>query len=231
MDLNVLSAGAAKGLVTALQQKFSTETGVDIRGSFGAVGGIHEKILAGEACDVIVLTAALIDELIQSGHVLAGSGVPLGHVKTGIAARTGQPAPAIEDRASLTISLRAAKEIYVSDMQRSTAGAHFAKVLRQLGIYEEVEPRIRAFPNGAIAMAALAKTDELPAIGCTQSTEIIHTEGVTLIGQLPQEFELATLYSVAISATTAQPEQARRLIELLTAPHSEALRAAGGFEL
>ncbi|HEY4072680.1 MAG TPA: substrate-binding domain-containing protein [Herbaspirillum sp.] len=231
MDLKVLSAGAAKGLVTDLQQKFSTETGVDIRGSFGAVGAIHEQILAGEPCDVIVLSAVLLDDLIRSGHVLAGSSVPLGYVKTGIAARTGQPAPAIEDRSSLTTSLRAAKGIYVSDIQRSTAGAHFAKVLRQLGIYDEVEPRIRAFPNGAIAMAALAKTDEQPAIGCTQSTEIIHTEGVTLIGQLPKEFELATLYSVAISSKAAQPEQARRLIELLTETHSETLRTAGGFEL
>jgi molybdate transport system substrate-binding protein len=231
MDLNVLSAGAAKGLVTALQQQFSAETGVDIRGSFGAVGAIHEKMLAAEPCDVIILTAALIDELIQGGHVLAGSSVPLGHVKTGIAVRAGQPAPAIEDRAALTISLRAAKEIYVSDIQRSTAGIHFAKVLRQLGIYDEVEARIRAFPNGAIAMAALAKTDELPAIGCTQSTEIIYTDGVTLIGQLPKEFELATVYSVAISSKAAQPEQARRLIECLTGPHSETLRAAGGFEL
>lgn len=235
MDLNILSAGAAKGLVTSLQQAFTAETGAGIAGSFGAVGAIHEKMLAGEPCDVIILSAALIDQLTQSGQVRAGSSVALGRVRTGIAVRTGQPLPDITEPASLARSLQAAQEIYIPDPQRSTAGIHFANILQQLGIHAEVAPRLRAFPNGAIAMAALAKTEMKtgiqPAIGCTQLTEIKYTEGVTLVGPLPKQFELATLYSVAISSRSTQPEIAQRLIELLSGPQSAALRAAGGFEL
>ena len=231
MDLNILSAGAAKGLVTSLQQAFTAETGVGIAGSFGAVGAIHEKMLAGEPCDVIILTAALIDQLTQSGQVRAGSSVALGRVRTGIAVRSGQPLPDITEPASLAKSLQAAQEIYIPDPQRSTAGIHFANILQQLGIHDEVAPRLRAFPNGAIAMAALAKTEIQPAIGCTQLTEIKYTEGVTLVGPLPKQFELATLYSVAICSRSTQPEIAQRLIELLSGPQSAALRAAGGFEL
>ncbi|HEY4072686.1 MAG TPA: substrate-binding domain-containing protein [Herbaspirillum sp.] len=233
MDLNILSAGAAKGLVTSLQESFAAGNGAGagIQGSFGAVGAIHEKMLAGGPCDVIILTAALIDELIESGLVRAGSSVPLGRVRTGIAVRGGAPLPDISNRAALAKSLQAAKEIYIPDPVRSTAGIHFANILRQLGIHAEVEPRLRAFPNGATAMAALAQTAASPAIGCTQLTEIKYTDGVALVGPLPKEFELATVYSVAICTRAAQPEIAQRLVDLLSGPQSAALRSAGGFEL
>jgi molybdate transport system substrate-binding protein len=231
MNLNILSAGAAKSLVTSLQSSFCTDAGVGIDGNFGAVGAVHEKFLAGDPCDVIVLTQTLIDDLIKNGQVLAGSGVPLGTVRTGIAVRNGDPLPDIADRAALRAALLAAQEIYVSDVQRSTAGIHFANVLRQLEIFDQVEPRLRAFPNGALAMAELAKqSGGVPLIGCTQSTEIIYTDGVALVGPLPPEFELSTVYSVAVSSKAAQPELARRLVALLTGAQSLALRIAGGFE-
>ncbi len=60
MDLEVLSAGAAKGLVESLQAAFTAETGIGIHGTFNAVGAIHERAVAGGPCDVIILTAAMI---------------------------------------------------------------------------------------------------------------------------------------------------------------------------
>ena len=231
MDLPILSAGAAKGLVTALQQGFAADTGASIVGSFGAVGAMKEKLLAGEACDVIILTAALIEELTQSGHVLAGSSAPLGRVRTGIAVRTGQPLPDVSDRASLRASLLMARGIYFPDPKLATAGIHFLNVLKQLGILSEVEQNLRPFPNGATAMMNLAQTTEAQLIGCTQITEIKYTQGVTLVGLLPKEFELSTVYSVAVCSKAARPDIARRLVELLSGPASQAMRAEGGFEL
>jgi molybdate transport system substrate-binding protein len=230
MSLHILSAGAAKGLVTALQPSLTAETGIDVQGTFGAVGTIKEQLLAGAPCDVIVLTAALIDELIESGQVLAGSSVSLGRVRTGVAVRSGQPLPDIADRASLAKSLLAAGGIYIPDAQRSTAGIHFVKVLEQLGIRGDTESRLRSYPNGAAAMHDLARTTEAQLIGCTQITEIKYTEGVTLVGPLPKEFELATVYSVAVCSHAAQPDAARRFVDLLSGAASEKIRAAGGFE-
>src|SRR5450631_1524309 len=58
--LHVLSAGAAQGIVGAVQPAYSSVTAGDIRASFGAVGAIKAKLLAGEPCDVVILTATLI---------------------------------------------------------------------------------------------------------------------------------------------------------------------------
>jgi molybdate transport system substrate-binding protein len=230
MELRILSGGAAQGVVTALQQQFAADSGANIQGSFSAVMAMKDKLLDGEPCDVVILTAALIEELTRSGHLLAGSGAPLGRVRTGIAVRSGEPLPEIADRASLRESLCIARGIFFPDPQRATAGIHFVNILKQLGIHDEVEPRLRPYPNGASAMQALAQTTETQLIGCTQITEIKYTQGVTLVSPLPQEFELTTVYSAAVCSRSAHPETAACLVQLLSGRQSASLRAAGGFE-
>lgn len=230
MDLQLLCAGAARGLVKAMEATLVAETGVGVRGSFGAVGAMKERLLAGEPCDVIVLTEALIDELAASGQVLRGSVAPLGWVGTGVAVREGEPLPDIGDGAALARALRAATGILFPDPARATAGIHFADVLKRLGVYAEVEARLSTFPNGATAMRELAQATRPGLIGCTQITEIRYTPGVTLAGPLPAGYALQTVYSVAVCAKAAQPAIAALFVELLAGPASLGLREAGGFE-
>jgi molybdate transport system substrate-binding protein len=103
-------------------------------------------------------------------------------------------------------------------------------VLRELGIADALDARLRPFPNGATAMRALADHGQPGALGCTQVTEILYTKGVTLVGPLPAAFELATLYSIAVSKRATDAAAAKRFQGLLADPVYRALRAAGGFE-
>jgi molybdate transport system substrate-binding protein len=125
----------------------------------------------------------------------------------------------------LRIALAAADAIYFPDPERATAGIHFAGVLRKLSLYDAARDRFRTFPNGATAMGELARATTPRPIGCTQVTEILYTPGVTLAGPLPAEFELATVYSVALCRESAA---ARHLVGLLTGPEAADIRAAGG---
>jgi molybdate transport system substrate-binding protein len=201
-----------------------------ISGRFGAVGAIKEALLAGEGCDVIVLTAALIDALAADGRVLGATDRPLGRVRTGVAVQGGAALPAVGDADALRAALLAADALYVPDMQRSTAGAHVASVLERLGIGMAMKPRLREFPDGATAMAALAANGSSASIGLTQITEIRYTAGLVLVAPLPPAFELATVYTAAVTAGAATPERADRLAALLTSSDMHALREAGGFE-
>jgi molybdate transport system substrate-binding protein len=79
-------------------------------------------------------------------------------------------------------------------------------------------------------MAEMAKCPEPGVIGCTQVTEISYTAGVNLIAVLPKEFELATVYTAAVSSKAANPSQAVALVALLSSSGVSALRLAGGFE-
>jgi len=231
MNLTLLSGGAAQGLVAALAPQFKAETGADIDGTFGAVGAMRDKLLAGAPADMLILTASLIAELTQAGRIVAGSAADLGAVATGVAVRVGDPAPAIGDADALRAALRAADGIYFPDPKLATAGIHFAKTLERLGIADEVAGRLRVFPNGAAAMQALAEVKSGRPIGCTQATEILNTPGVTLVGNLPRDFALATVYRLGISAQARSPELARRLAALLTGEATRELRQKLGFGL
>ena len=230
MQLALLSGGAAQGLVAALAAKFKAETGCDITGTFGAVGAMRDKFLAGEPADLLILTQALIGELTRSGHVLPGSAVDIGVVRTGVAVRAGSAQPSIADAADLRSALLAADAIYFPDPKLATAGIHFAKVLDALGIAAEVAARLRPFPNGAAAMQALARAPDARPIGCTQVTEILNTPGVTLVGPLPIEFELATVYTAGVCTRAALPDQARDFAALLGSAAARTARIQAGFE-
>jgi molybdate transport system substrate-binding protein len=121
--------------------------------------------------------------------------------------------------------------LYCPDTERSTAGIHFVRMLREMGIHSRVAPRIRNYPNGAQAMAAMAAAgpEGERAIGCTQVTEILYTPGVTLIGLLPPPFELTTVYTAAVSLHSRHADRARQFAARLTGGDSEALRVASGF--
>jgi molybdate transport system substrate-binding protein len=228
--LHLLCAGAAQGLVKALQARFEAETGAEVQARFGAVGAMKEALLAGEPCDVMVVTEAMVDGLCRDGRLRPPTRATLGRVRTGIAVQAGAAHPDVSTPEALKVALLAASAIFFPDAVRATAGIHFAKVMAELGILQTLQPRFRTFAAGAIAMRELSLARGAGMIGCTQVSEIMYTEGVELVGALPPQFELATAYTAAVAAGTAQAELAARFINLLTGPDTQGMRAAGGFE-
>jgi hypothetical protein len=109
-----------------------------------------------------------------------------------LAVPAGAARPDIASAEALRSVLLTADALYFPDPERATAGIHFVKVLRELGIHERLAARCRTFANGATAMRGLAAAGSMHSLGCTQITEINYTEGVTLVGPLPDDFELST---------------------------------------
>ena len=227
--VNILCAGAVQGIVKALQARFERETGATLQMRFGAVGTMKEALLAGEPCDVMIVTDAMVVALQSAGDLGVMPRAPLGRVRTGVAVRSGEALPSIATPEQLKAALLAASAVLFPDPQRATAGIHFASVLAQLGIADDLAARSRTFPNGATAMRELAASAP-GAIGCTQITEILYTPGIALVGPLPDAFELATVYTAALAGRAAQPMLAQRFIDLLAGPATRAMRAEGGFE-
>ena len=198
----------------------------------------------------------MIDGLVAEGRLRGETRAALGRVRTGIAVQRGAPHPDLSTPEALKAALQAASAIYFPDAERSTAGIHFARVMQELGIHEHpkagrgrpppagieesgkatfpqeaLQPRFRTYPSGAIAMREMAAAPGPGLIGCTQVTEINYTEGVELVGVLPKRFELATVYSAAATAGSAERVAlAQNFIGLLTGADTLVLRTAGGFE-
>ena len=151
--LRILAGGAAQPLVERLRPTL----GFEIDGTFSAVGAMRDKLLAGAPADLVILSRTLVEGLANSGHVVASTMADVARVATAVAVRAGDnPAPAIGDRAALATALDAADEIHFPDPALATAGIHFAKVMRDLGVWARVQGRLKLAPNGNTAMRALA---------------------------------------------------------------------------
>lgn len=224
MRLDFISAGAAQAAVAAL----AAQRGIEVAGSFGAVGAMRDKFLAGEACDVLILARAQIEALAAEGRISAAPCADLGSVRTGIALRADDARPRIQTEDDVRNAFLGADALYIPDPVKSTAGIHVMKVLDLLGIRADMEARIRAFPNGATAMRALAAVQGGGPAGCTQKTEILATAGVAWIAPLMGRLELATVYTAA-AALGASPE-AREFVAALGGKTAAPMRRSAGFD-
>lgn len=227
--IKILSGGAANGLVNALRERFKQDSGYGIEGDFGAVGAMFDRVVALEQVDIIILSQKLMDELGRQGLLAAHSMRALGRVVTGLCVREGTPAPTLGDAESLKAALLKADAIYLPDYVKSTAGIHFAGVLRKLGVFEQLASRLKAFANGQTAMAAMARGDDACAIGCTQITEILNTPGVRYVADLPEGLDLTTVYTAAMASRSHHPQAAQQLLDLLSAPQNAQVRQRAGF--
>lgn len=221
-----MSAGAAKGLLHTI----AASKGIILEGEFGAVGVIRDRLNAGAKCDVIVLTAAMIAELAAAGQVDAGTVIGLGTVHTGVALPASKPAIQIDSVESLRALCAGASKIYFPDPVRATAGIHCLKVLTALGFAESHKDRFATCPNGATATRAMADSGEENAIGITQCSEILYTQGVQYAGALPVPYAPSTVYSAAITNCAASVAGAMRLLKALSSMKSKTARVSAGFE-
>jgi len=226
--LRILSGGALHGLVTRLQAAFEKQNDCRIEGTYGAVGAMKDKLVAGAPCDLVILSQKLIDELAAQGR-LAGTPRPVGVTKTGVALKEKHTPVSVSSPEKLQALLQSAPAIFFPDPAKATAGIHFYKVLQTLGLADDTS-RLRTYPNGAMAMAALAQAPEADAVGCTQVTEILITSGVRLNGVLPPPYELATTYTGAVASNAQEPELAQALLDALTADGAAETRRKCGFE-
>jgi molybdate transport system substrate-binding protein len=225
MKLNVLSAGAAKGLLNTM----AVREGITLAGEFGAVGAMRERVGAGAACDVIVLTDKMIAELVAAGEVVGSSVISLGKVYTGVALLSDAVPVAMTNADDLRALLSGATKLYFPDAALSTAGIHFMKVLTALGLHESHRARFAQFPNGATAMRALADAGDVRAIGVTQCSEILITKGVKWLAPLPGEFALATGYAAGVVARAENAEGAATFLTALAAAANAHVREEAGF--
>ena len=227
--VNILSGGAAQGLVRGVAEAYKAQTGFGIDGEFGAVGIMADKLRANTPADLVIVTQSLLARLAEEKLVVSSSIADVGRVETALAVRNRDPKVAVKTEGDLREVLRAADAIYVPDTRASTAGQHVAKVLDQLGIAYELASRLKIFPNGATAMRELATSAATRPIGCTQATEIIATDGIALSGSLPPGCELVTMYTAGVTTRAVQPKEAAALIALLTGPDRRELRQRAGF--
>ncbi len=230
VDLTVLAAGATEPILRDVVGRFERESGHTVSLTYGAVGALRDKIAAGEAADLTIVTPIIIEQLHAKGLVRLDTRVDLGRVGGGIAVRGGAARPDVGTPEALKRALLTAKEVYYADPATATAGAYFLKVADRLGVGAAVRQKAHTARGGREAMELMAQST-VDAIGVTQISEILSVRAVVLVGPYPGDLQTMTTYTGILLARTPHREAAEAFLHFLTTPTVQARFVEAGFEV
>ncbi len=228
-EIRVMSSGALAPPYLKLVAQFEQTTHhklITLATSTG-IGpeSIPSRVRSGERVDVIILSAAAIDELVKDGHVRPGSRVDLARSGIGMAVRAGAPRPDIGTVDGLKRALLQARSVAYS---AQISGVYLStELFQRLGIADELLPKGKRIERGMVGPVVARGEAE---IGFQQISELLAVPGIDYVGPLPAEVQRISLFSAGVATNAPSPEAARALITFLASAAAQAVFRAGGLE-
>ena len=220
-----ISSMATKALLAELTRAYVQRSGHQVE--IESVGGVDaaKRVQSGEAFDVVVLATDAIDKLLAAGRIVAGSKVDLVHSGVAIAVRAGAPRPEIGSEDALRRAVLAARTIGYST---GPSGVQLAKLFERWGIAADIQDRIvTALPG--VPVGALVARGEVE-LGFQQLAELMHLEGIEVLGPLPEAVQIVTTFSAGVCAASGHPDAGRELLDFMASPAAADAKRRQGME-
>ncbi len=226
-ELKIFSTIAVQSALEALAPQFETESGFRLRITWNTAPVLVKRLQAGETADVLLLNRAGIDTMIREGRVLPGSEVTLASSATALAIKAGAARPDISTPEALKQTLLAARAIsYTDPAAGGASGIYFAKLLERLGIADEINAKTK-FPPPAGLSGDFLLTGEAE-LAIQQKPELLQVPGIEILGMLPGDLHMVTVFVAGIEASSPQAATAKALIDFLRSRQAaEVFRAKG----
>ncbi len=223
-EIRVLSSNALKTVVEELGPQFEKATENKLNVTFGAAANLKTSIEKGEAFDLAILTSSALDDLVKQGKLVAATRADIARSSVGLAVKKGAAKPDISTTEAFKRALLDAKSI--AYVEQGASGIYLKGLFERLGIAEQLKPKIKLLPASNPAANAVANGEA--EIGMTQISEILPYAGAELVGPLPADIQLYTVFPAAVGASAKEPEAAKALIKFLTAPAAVPVLKAKG---
>jgi molybdate transport system substrate-binding protein len=221
--VRVLSTLALKGAVSALAGEYEADGGARIEAGFAPTLALLERLRAGEAADVVILTREGLEEVVHEGRVASESCVDLARSYVGLAVRAGEVHPDISSEPALRAALLGARAVAYSRLGAS--GILFAKLIERMGIAAEINARAVIIPQGFTAERLVAGEADLAV---QQISELKQVSGIAVIGPIPHQLQTPAVFSAGRMLASPRAAQADRLLRYLASPEvAPALRESG----
>jgi molybdate transport system substrate-binding protein len=216
---------ATRQVLGELAQAWQARSGQAVQ--IESIGGVDaaKRVAAGEPFDFVVLAGDAIDKLIAGGQAVAGSRVDLVDSGVAVAVQAGAPRPDISSEEALKRAVLAAPTVGYST---GPSGVALVQLFERWGIAQQLQGRlVQATPG--IPVGSLVARGEV-ALGFQQLSELIHLDGIAVIGPLPAAVQITTTFSGAVCKTSSRPEAVRAMLAFMASPEADAAKHRNGME-
>jgi molybdate transport system substrate-binding protein len=222
-DVHFLCSNGMKSVVEEVQPTWEKATGNKLIIEYSSANSLREKMAAGAAFDVTILSAEVATAVLQSKFI--GAPKPIAKGGIGVGVRKGAAKPDLKSADGLKKFLLAAKSIIFTE--NGASRPTIDKMFEKLGIAAALKPKIQLVgPGIASERVAEGKAE----VVLTLMSEILPIPGVELAGPLPAEYQGYVSFSGALSAKPAQAKAAQAFLDYLATPAVTTIIKAKGLE-
>ena len=223
--LTVFSSNGIRAVLLDLAPDFERESGHKLAVTFNPANVLKQRIDAGDAFDVAILTPPVMDAAVADGKIAAASRRIIARVGCGVAVLLGAPKPEIGTVDAFTQALVNARSIAAT--KQGASGLHFARVIEQLGIVDAVAHKTK-WQDGGLT-GELAARGEVE-IAVQLMSELKAVKGIDIAGPFPSELQQYTVMVAGVSTRAREPQAAAALIAALASPRAIPILKSKGME-
>lgn len=220
-----ISSMATRKLLAELADRYTRRSGRRVL--IESVGGVDaaRRVTEGESFDVVVLASDAIERLAAAGRVVVSSRADIARSSVAMAVAAGAPRPDITSEGALRQAILGARSIGYST---GPSGAHLVRLFEHWGIAATIAPRIVKAPPGVPVGSLIASGDV--ELGFQQLSELMHLPDIDVVGTLPAEVGIVTVFSAAVCAASTQARDAQAFISYLASAEASSTKRAQGME-
>jgi molybdate transport system substrate-binding protein len=223
--LTGISSMATKHVLAELAKTYAEKTAIGV--CVESMGGVDAaaRVRGGQTYDFVSLASDALAKLEAEGHVVPGTRRDIARSGIAIAVAKDARAPDISTEEAVRDAVAKAKSIGFST---GPSGAHLAFLFEKWGIADAIRKRLKQAAPG-VGVGALVANGDVD-LGFQQMSELIHVEGIRLVGALPKDIQSMTTFSAGVCATSAHRERARALLQFLSSSVTDGCKLRHGMQ-
>jgi molybdate transport system substrate-binding protein len=227
-EIHVFSGGAPKLVFNQLTPQFERGTGHKVSYVFAVTKVLNDRLAAGEKPDVLVLPTNILDGYQKDGTLCAQGRAIFGLVSINAVVRKGAPKPDLSSPDCVKQAMLNSRSLAMAPPGMTPSGTHMGKLLEKLGIADALKDKLIHRPalEGGVELVASGEAE----LGFYPKSEVISFDGLTIVGPLPAEIQLMTIYGAAVTASSTAPEAGAAFIAFMNDAAHRAVWSNGGFD-
>jgi molybdate transport system substrate-binding protein len=225
-EIHVLVSNGIRAVMEDVRPQAERAIGHPLAMEFNSSTALKQKMDAGEAFDVAIVTSDLMNQLVKEGKIAGGSSAGIARSGIGVGVRRGAAKPDIRTPEALKQTLLKAKSITFA--QDGASAVFVLKMFEKFGIADQVKSKTILEQGSTRAAARVA--DGSAELIFTLVSEILPAPGVDLVGPLPAEVESYISMSAGVGSKAHDVDASKALIKFLAGPGIIATLKAKGME-